>query len=267
VRVALLRVLGLVAVVVTAAGAGAAGVAGVASAAGVTGAAGTAGAAAPSPAPALALARSVRLSDETTLSRYAYARTAALVHRTPAGTSPRAGRLRYQTEDRFPEPYLLLRSVVDARGREWVKLRLPQRPNGRTGWVTRAALGNFHVVRTHLRINRSTLRAVLYRDGKAVWRSRIGVGKAGTPTPAGRFYVRERFRVMGRGSLYGPYAFGTSAYSVLSDWPKGGIVGIHGTNQPGLIPGRPSHGCVRLPNRAILRLARLMPIGTPIHIL
>jgi hypothetical protein len=250
VRVALLRVLGLAAVV-TAAGAGTAG------------AAGAAGAAAPVPAPA----PSVRLSDETTFSRYAYARKAALVHRTPAGASPRVGRLRYQTEDHFPEPYLLLRSAVDERGREWVKVRLPQRPNGRTGWVARAALGNFHVVRTHLRINRSTLRAVLYRDGKPVWHSRIGVGKAGTPTPAGRFYVRERFRVSGRGSLYGPYAFGTSAYSVLSDWPKGGIVGIHGTNQPDLIPGRPSHGCVRVPNRAILRLARLMPIGTPIHVL
>jgi lipoprotein-anchoring transpeptidase ErfK/SrfK len=43
-------------------------------------------------------------------------------------------------------------------------------------------------------------------------------------------------------------------------------VGIHGTNQPELIPGRPSHGCIRVRNRAIKRLARLMPIGTPIRI-
>jgi hypothetical protein len=250
---AALRIVGLAVVVVAAAGSG-----GVAAA----GAAGVAGAPGPPPP-----AAGVRLSDETTLTRYAYARTAAPVRRMPAATSARTGRLHFQTEDHFPEPYLLLRSTVDTRGREWVKLRLPRRPNGRTGWVTRAALGNFHVVRTHLRINRSTLRAVLYRDGRPVWRARIGVGKAGTPTPAGRFYVRERFRVRGRGSVYGPYAFGTSAYSVLSDWPKGGIVGIHGTNQPGLIPGRPSHGCVRLPNRAILGLARLMPVGTPIHIL
>jgi hypothetical protein len=249
---AALRMLGLAAAVVAAAGAGGAAAAG---AAGVARARGQSAVA------------SVRLSDEATLSRYAYARTAAPVRRTLAAASPRVGRLRFETEDGFPEPYLLLRSAVDERGREWVKVRLPQRPNGRTGWVARAELGNFHVVRTHLRINRSTLRAVLYRDGRPVWRSRIGVGKAGTPTPAGRFYVRERFRVSASGSLYGPYAFGTSAYSVLSDWPKGGIVGIHGTNQPGLIPGRPSHGCVRVPNRAILQLARLMPVGTPIHIL
>ena len=66
--------------------------------------------------------------------------------------------------------------------------------------------------------------------------------------------------------VYGPWAFGTSAYSALSDWPGGGVVGIHGTNQPALIPGRPSHGCVRLTNAAVTRLAALMPIGTPVRI-
>jgi lipoprotein-anchoring transpeptidase ErfK/SrfK len=44
------------------------------------------------------------------------------------------------------------------------------------------------------------------------------------------------------------------------------VIGIHGTNQPWLIPGRPSHGCIRVPNAAIRRLARRMPIGTPIRI-
>jgi lipoprotein-anchoring transpeptidase ErfK/SrfK len=72
--------------------------------------------------------------------------------------------------------------------------------------------------------------------------------------------------VPSRDSLYGPLAFGTSAYSKLSDWPGGGVVGIHGTNEPGLIPGRPSHGCVRVRNDKITKLARLMPIGTPVRI-
>jgi lipoprotein-anchoring transpeptidase ErfK/SrfK len=44
------------------------------------------------------------------------------------------------------------------------------------------------------------------------------------------------------------------------------VIGIHGTDQPWLIPGRPSHGCIRVPNPAIRRLARLMPIGTPVRI-
>jgi lipoprotein-anchoring transpeptidase ErfK/SrfK len=67
--------------------------------------------------------------------------------------------------------------------------------------------------------------------------------------------------------FYGPIAFGTSAQSrTLTDWPAGGFVGIHGTNEPGLIPGRPSHGCIRLRNPDIVRLARLLPIGTPLEI-
>jgi lipoprotein-anchoring transpeptidase ErfK/SrfK len=44
------------------------------------------------------------------------------------------------------------------------------------------------------------------------------------------------------------------------------VVGLHGTNQPGLIPGRPSHGCIRLRNADILRLYKLAPKGTPIDI-
>jgi lipoprotein-anchoring transpeptidase ErfK/SrfK len=143
---------------------------------------------------------------------------------------------------------------------------VPRRPNGRTGWVTRGALARYHVVDTSLRISRSTLRATLYRKGRRIWSARVGVGTSRTPTPAGRFLVRERFRLTNPGGVYGPYAFGTSAYSVLSDWPRGGVVGIHGTNQPGLIPGRPSHGCVRMRNADITRLARLMPLGTPIRI-
>jgi lipoprotein-anchoring transpeptidase ErfK/SrfK len=68
-------------------------------------------------------------------------------------------------------------------------------------------------------------------------------------------------------NAYGPIAFGTSAQSqTLTDWPAGGFVAIHGTNEPGLIPGRPSHGCIRLRNPDLVRLARPLPIGTPLEI-
>ena len=66
---------------------------------------------------------------------------------------------------------------------------------------------------------------------------------------------------------YGPRAFGLSARSAkLTDWPGGGFIGIHGTAYPGILPGRVSHGCVRMRNSAIMRLFRLMPIGTPVTI-
>jgi lipoprotein-anchoring transpeptidase ErfK/SrfK len=140
------------------------------------------------------------------------------------------------------------------------------RPNGHTGWVPRASLGRLHTVRTFLRVDKHRLRATLYRGGRPIWHAPVGIGKHGTETPGGHFYVRERLKVRDPGSLYGPLAFGTSAYSKLSDWPGGGVIGIHGTNEPGLIPGRPSHGCVRLRNRDIVRLGRLMPVGTPVRI-
>ena len=188
------------------------------------------------------------------------------VYQHPSKKARRIARLHLQTEDGPLEVYPLLRGHVDQRGRKWVRLRIPGRPNGRTGWVLRDALGPLTLVRTSLRVNRRTLRATLYRRGRKIWQSRIGVGARSTPTPSGRFWIRTRLRNLGGGAIYGPWAFGTAAYSVLSEWPRGGVIGVHGTNQPGLIPGRPSHGCIRVPNRNISRLVRLMPIGTPVRI-
>ena len=95
--------------------------------------------------------------------------------------------------------------------------------------------------------------------------NRLGVGKASTPTPGGSFWIREKLK--GIGTVYGPLAFGTAAYSnKLTDWPGGGVVGVHGTNEPNLVPGRPSHGCIRMHNKDILKLNRLMKPGTPLLI-
>lgn len=140
------------------------------------------------------------------------------------------------------------------------------RPNGRVGWVRSFVLGPIYRVHTKLIVNRSRGIAVLYDHGRRVWRAPTGTGAPGTPTPHGRYWIREKFRTDDPGGLYGPLAFGTSNYSVLSDWPGGGVIGIHGTDQPGLIPGRPSHGCIRLRNGAIRRLWKLAPVGTPILI-
>ena len=122
-------------------------------------------------------------------------------------------------------------------------------------------------MRTKLRVNRRTLRATLYRDGRVIWTSRIGVGKARTPTPAGNYYVRERLRNLDGSPIYGPWAFGTSAYSIISDWPRRRRRRDPRDQPAAAHPGRPSHGCIRVPNRKILQLATLMPIGTPIEIL
>jgi hypothetical protein len=209
---------------------------------------------------------SVVLSNEQTVTRWAGPVGTAAVRDAPDGGARRVGRLHLWTEDGFSEVYLVLRRYTDPAGRDWLLIRLPMRPNGSKGWVRAESLGPLGLTRLHLIVDRHRLVATLYRSGRPIWRSPIGVGKASTPTPGGRFWIREKFRTGNPGGFYGPWAMGTSAYSNLSDWPGGGVVGIHGTSQPGLIPGRPSHGCIRVPNGAVVRLARLMGVGTPVWV-
>jgi len=217
------------------------------------------------PAPARAGGLGQAISNERTTTVWAHPVLNGPVLVQPRSGARRVNRLHSHTEDGFREVYVVLRRYRDSGGRTWFKLRLPARPNGQQGWVSRKALGALRTVNTRLVIGRRALRAVFYRGGKRIWSAPVGVGAPGTPTPAGRFWIREGFRVSGN-SIYGKFAFGTSAYSVLSDWPGGGVVGIHGTNQPQLIPGRPSHGCVRMRNADITWLASRLPIGTPVRI-
>ena len=217
------------------------------------------------PAPVVPPAHA-RLSNEMTFTRWANARTRARVYEAPSRDARHVGRLGLLTEDGYPEVYVLLESERRADRSAWIRLRLPQRPNNLTGWVRRDALGRFRMVHTRLVVDRSALRVTLYDRGRARFRARVGVGAPGTPTPAGAFWIREKFPVSGV-PLYGSRALGTSAYSdVMTDWPGGGVIGLHGTSEPWLIPGRPSHGCVRLKNRDIERLYANTPIGTPVRI-
>jgi hypothetical protein len=207
-----------------------------------------------------------RLSDERLETRWAYPQRRAVVRSRASRHARRVTRLRLLTEDKFPELYVVLQRWVDPRGNAWLRIRLPMRPNGRTGWVRQTALSTLNVTHKYIDVDKRALRVTLFDHGKAVFRARVGIGKSGTPTPSGTFYVREKFRVRGA-PVYGTHALGTSAYApTLSEWPGGGVVGMHGTNQPGLIPGRPSHGCIRLKNRDIARLYRLVQRGTPIRI-
>jgi lipoprotein-anchoring transpeptidase ErfK/SrfK len=220
----------------------------------------------PSPAPAFVVPTPKPLrgspwsaqSATVMRSTVAYARpnvrsrvVASLDRRTPEGTS---------------NLVLVVGRASDRRGALWVRVRLPVLPNNSTGWVRRDALGVYRVVRTRLRVELNRLTATLFDDGRVVFRAPIGVGKPQWPTPRGRFYVRIRLTGY-RSSLYGPVAFGTSARSsTLTEWPGGGFIGIHGTSRPDLLPGRVSHGCIRMRNADIVRLGRLMPVGTPVTI-
>jgi lipoprotein-anchoring transpeptidase ErfK/SrfK len=207
-----------------------------------------------------------RLAPARDVSRYAPVRRAAIARRGASAVSTPVARVGTRTPEGTTNIVQVLGRREDVDGRLWVRVALATLPNGRSGWLPREVLGGYASVDTHLVVNLSHLTATLWKRGRAVVRAPVGVGQPRWPTPRGRFYVRNRLTRYA-GLTYGPVAFGTSARSpAATGWPAGGFVGIHGTDRPDLVPGRVSHGCIRMRNADIRALARRMPVGTPLTI-
>lgn len=201
------------------------------------------------------------------LARWAYVERRVQARTRPTNDSPPIMQLSRRTEDRTPELVQVLPSRRYGGGDDWLRARLPTRPNNTIGWLPRSALGEIHLVTTALDVNRAGRTATLTDRGEVVWRARVAIGVLGSPTPRGRFYVRSRIVPTNAGDAYGPFAFGINGYSAgLTDWPGGGVVGLHGTDRPELIGRRVSHGCVRLRNDDIEELRELIGLGTPVRI-
>ena len=219
--------------------------------------------------PALSQAATVTrqmLSHPGFKSTWAYLERGTNVYAAPSRHSRVLGYLGLTTQDGTSE-LLLEQQRVLIHGAWWVQVRLPLRPAGQIGWVRQWVLGAPQTVDTYVVVSTEKMTLTLYRNGKVIFTTPVGTGKPSTPTPHGQFYIRDRLTGFAPGSIYGPVAFGTSALSnVETDWPGGGVIGIHGTNEPSLIPGHPSHGCIRVPNWEIVQLAKLLPIGTPLTI-
>ncbi|HZD17836.1 MAG TPA: L,D-transpeptidase, partial [Actinomycetota bacterium] len=106
----------------------------------------------------------------------------------------------------------------------------------------------------------------LYRDGELVRRLRVGIGAGATPTATGTFAVWVRVDYANPAGPYGESALGLTGFSpVLRDWPGGGRMAIHGTDDPSDRRRSVSHGCIRVYNPE-LRLLRDVPLGTPVTI-
>ena len=163
-----------------------------------------------------------------------------------------------------PQAVLALTASRGASGKAaWYRISIPGRPNGRTGWVPAASVQVTPVDRW-LVIFRGTRRFEFFMRGKVVRSGPVAVGAPGMETPLGLFYVQAKFRPSE--PVLGAFAFQTSGYSKLSDWPGGGVVGVHGTNTPQLIGQAVSHGCVRLRNADVEFLRSRVLVGTPIKI-
>ncbi len=218
------------------------------------------------PAPALEVPEPVALTRERHVSYWSHLEGPVLARAKPSARAAVVARLATRTPEGTPNALLVLDRATASDGRVWLRVRLPVLPNNSTGWVPRNALGGYGVVRTRLVVDLGSLKATLFRNGRAIFRAPVGVGKPAWPTPTGEFYIRNRLSRYAS-PFYGPLAFGTSARSaVLTDWPAGGFIGIHGTDRPDLLPGRVSHGCIRMRNDDITALGRLMPVGTPVTV-
>jgi lipoprotein-anchoring transpeptidase ErfK/SrfK len=184
------------------------------------------------------------------------------VFASPSEATPPTMSLSNPTEDGAPLVFL-----VRDQQPGWYAVLLPVRPNGSTGWVRQADVTTSkHEYRIVVELAAHRL-TTYYRDSIFL-QTPIGVGRGPTPTPIGVFFTKELLQPPRPDTAYGVYAYGLSGYSnVLTDFEGGdGVVGLHGTNDPSGLGKDVSHGCIRLSNEAITRLAKNLPLGVPVVI-
>jgi lipoprotein-anchoring transpeptidase ErfK/SrfK len=201
--------------------------------------------------------------------------TAKLNYPTAARAAPRrsARRIARVTTvarwDGGPVGLLVLGAQRDRTGTLWLRVQLPERPNGRSGWID-ADYARLRRTPWRIVIDRGSRRATAFRAGHRVRSWRVVVGKPSTPTPRGLFAVYERVR-QPPGSELGPYALQLTAHSnTLLNYGGGpGRVAMHGRSGPLLsdpLGSARSHGCIRMQNRIISWLAARARPGTPVEI-
>ena len=187
------------------------------------------------------------------------------VHAQPTRDSKIVAVLEEFRPDFSPQVVLALSQITHPSTEKptWYRISIPGRPNGKTGWVPAGSV-ELRPVQKRLFVDRSERRFEFWDGDRLVRKGKVAVGAPGAETPTGLFYVQSKFTP--NAEILGAYAFETSAYSKLSDWPGGGIVGVHGTPWPWLLGQNVSHGCVRLHNDDVRWLRARMPVGTPIKI-
>jgi lipoprotein-anchoring transpeptidase ErfK/SrfK len=186
------------------------------------------------------------------------------VRKTP---DPHGGVIRVMhmfRSDYRPQEMLAVRETTGSDGQAWYLVSIPMRPNGTYGWIP-ANTVKLSPTHSQIVVNLNSRTIDLYRFGKHKWHGKVAIGAPGRETPVGHFFVAARF-VPYHDPFLGVFAVETSAYSKLTEWPGGGVVGIHGTSEPQLLGQAVSHGCVRVANVTAEHLKSLAPLGTPIWI-
>ena len=164
--------------------------------------------------------------------------------------------------------YVLRMLVVEDRG-DWLKVLLPIRPNGSSGWIRRSVVDlETHNYRAKVELGEH--RITVWKGNEVLLQEPVGVGTSSTPTPKGLFYLIELYPVLpSQQAGFGPWAFALSGHSdVLFSFGDGGdgTIGLHGTGDPSSIGRNVSNGCIRMSNAGITKLANTLELGTPIEI-
>ncbi|MGF7234700.1 MAG: L,D-transpeptidase [Frankia sp.] len=149
----------------------------------------------------------------------------------------------------------------------WYQVLLPVQPNGSKGWV-KAADVIASKTSYRVKVARGAHTITVYNGKTVALSAPVAIGTGDTPTPGGQYYITELLQPANPAGPYGPYAFGISGFSTTLASFDGyaPVIGIHGTNQPALIGHDVSHGCIRLSNANIRKLASFLPLGTPVTI-
>jgi lipoprotein-anchoring transpeptidase ErfK/SrfK len=172
--------------------------------------------------------------------------------------------------NRGPVGLLVLAERLEPGGRLWLRVRLPERPNGASAWIpadrTRITGTPWRIV-----VTVGTRTVALEHDGRAVRVFRAVVGAPNTPTPTGLYAISERISQPDPTGFYGPWVLLLTAYSnTLGRFDGGpGQISIHGRDGTSLqdpLGSARSHGCIRIDNSAIRLLARVAVEGTPVII-
>jgi lipoprotein-anchoring transpeptidase ErfK/SrfK len=174
----------------------------------------------------------------------------------------------------FANPWLLnddpdlevpLVFLVAERDGGWVKVNLPERPNGSTGWV-RASDVTITQNRFRIVVELAAHQITVYDGESILLQEPVAIGKDATPTPPGVYYLRVLLKAPDPDTVYGPYAYGLSGHSdVLTSFNGGdGEIGIHGNNDASVLGTSVSNGCIRMSNEGITRLTGILPLGTPV---
>jgi len=186
------------------------------------------------------------------------------IRKTPNPNSPVIKVLHDFRPDFRPQEILALGKQIGSDGKVWYRVSIPMRPNGTYGWIP-ANVVSLSPTKGQINIDLGSRTIDLFWNGKHVYHAGVAIGAPGRETPIGHYFVAARF-VPYHDTFLGVFAVETSAYSKLTEWPGGGVVGIHGTSLPQLIGQAVSHGCVRVKNSTAEKLKRYAPLGTPIWI-